>query len=1176
MVLKILGDLLFGWLIPETPEPKLQGTELTKAATDNYIPKIYGKVKKHTGTIIFKSTNDDDNDDIKNDLFHLVIVWSEAVHSIDTVYVDDIDIESNNSLFVADNGTRYAYARSFPNGMAGYDDPILRAAGWRPSDICENKACTYIRLEYGSGENLLRSEPEFTADITGTTYTNNVTALSDYLRASKYGKALDSNLLNLTGQASVCDTVTTNPDGSTRPLFSINTAIDTSNTVLENTNTILKSMRALLPVSNGKLRLVVEKDDPPVSLDIVEQDIIKIAPVTNSNKSNRYNRVVVSYNDADANSTSQDAVYPPKDSDEEALWLEQDNNILLEKSIKLDTCDNYFEALAFAKSFAQISREQLSTSITMPLWATLYEVGDIVNVTHSLLGFESKPFRIIATTENDSQVTLKVREHQPYVYDPSNTGTKPSYPDTTNIITRPASVTGLTATAVYSSIAQYRVSWSSNTTRHEVAIVNSDLELVFFDDNVSTKYIDIRNLPFDTYSVGIKAINTIGMKSSVETVPMVIDQVINSFIWRVYTDDTSGLNPSLTDTSKPFIALLLNQSEELTDLTQVTDFSLFTFIAVSAAGFLSGDTDPTADLGTEGATYLNNLTKELFKKVGGVWVTKGFLSGNSIVWKGASSTPPSDPEINWVYRDTDDGIVYIWDGASWEVMSQDGQRGQDGQNGIDGSNGVNGQDGTSITWLGSFNTFPSGATDGNAFYHTINKRSYVRFDGTWYQMSVDGQDGSDGSDGQDGVDGVPIVWKGASATPPSNPQVNWVYRDTDNGIVYIWDGSSWEVMSQDGQRGIDGSNGVNGEDGTSIRWLGTFGSFPSSASNGDAFYHSNNRRSYVRFDNTWYQMTVDGQDGQDGQDGVDGLPIVWKGASATPPSNPQVNWVYRDTDNGIVYIWDGSSWEVMSQDGQRGIDGSNGVNGQDGTSIRWLGTFGSFPSSASNGDAFYHNNQNRSYVRYDGTWYQMTVDGEDGSNGQDGLPIVWKGTSSSPPSSPQVNWAYRDSDNGRAYVWTGSAWALMVEDGQDGRDGQDGADSPDAYSDEESKSGFTSTTNWQDIVEVTVPSGLGTFTITAVGNISGYAEINNTGEPVETNSRVEVKIINKVTRSTISGSHKYFPSSSGWSKGNYGTYTYSNGGAGAATYLLQARIQKQFSSASVEFGWNMSLKSRRN
>ncbi len=71
--------------------------------------------------------------------------------------------------------------------------------------------------------------------------------------------------------------------------------------------------------------------------------------------------------------------------------------------------------------------------------------------------------------------------------------------------------------------------------------------------------------------------------------------------------------------------------------------------------------------------------------------------------------------------------------------------------------------------------------------------------------------------------------------------------------------------------------------------------------------------------------------------------------------------------------------------------------------------------------------------------------GEPGKDGTDGLSIVWKGDSSIPPSSPEKNWAYRDTDNGRVYIYNGTAWALMVADGTDGEPGTDGNDGMRVY-----------------------------------------------------------------------------------------------------------------------------------
>lgn len=76
----------------------------------------------------------------------------------------------------------------------------------------------------------------------------------------------------------------------------------------------------------------------------------------------------------------------------------------------------------------------------------------------------------------------------------------------------------------------------------------------------------------------------------------------------------------------------------------------------------------------------------------------------------------------------------------------------------------------------------------------------------------DGKDGLDGVNGENGKDGLDIVWKGELSTSPANPQKNWVYRNTIDGRVYIYNGISWTLMVADGNDGMEGANGKDGKD----------------------------------------------------------------------------------------------------------------------------------------------------------------------------------------------------------------------------------------------------------------------------------------------------------------------------------------------------------------------------
>ena len=208
-------------------------------------------------------------------------------------------------------------------------------------------------------------------------------------------------------------------------------------------------------------------------------------------------------------------------------------------------------------------------------------------------------------------------------------------------------------------------------------------------------------------------------------------------------------------------------------------------------------------------------------------------------------------------------------------------------------------------------------------------------------------------------------------------------------------------------------------------------------------------------DYTW--SDIKGEQGVKGEKGEDGTQYyTWIAYSDNPDGNP----MYQQPTDTTKYIGiavnktteiEGTdpseyTWsKFRGEDGKDGLNGADGVDGKDGTSIIWQGEFASAPSNPQNGWAYKNTTDKKSYVYQDGIWYQMTIDGVDGQNGADGLSIVWKGDLAEAPANPQTNWAYRDTDNGRVYIYNGSAWELMVVDGTDGADGAKGDNGYSVY-----------------------------------------------------------------------------------------------------------------------------------
>ena len=321
-----------------------------------------------------------------------------------------------------------------------------------------------------------------------------------------------------------------------------------------------------------------------------------------------------------------------------------------------------------------------------------------------------------------------------------------------------------------------------------------------------------------------------------------------------------------------------------------------------------------------------------------------------------------------------------------------------------------------IVWKGSLETAPSNPKVGWAYYNSTEGKSYIWDGSSWQIMAQDGKS---------------IIWKGELSSAPENPEENWAYFNIIDGNSYIYNGNSWDYLAKSGK---DGDSEI-------MLWLGTLESAPESPNTGYCYYNSLDKCSYIWDGDSWEILT------QDGTAGEPGASIVWKGALSEAPENPEINWVYYNTSTQSSYIYNGSSWDILSES----IGGDTTVY----VSINWLGTYSAAPADPTIGDAYYNSTSKASYV-YDGSvWQQISkdgTDGKDGINGQDGKDgadgsysgtgylITWKGSLETAPSNPEIGWAYYNSTEGKSYIWDGSSWQIMAQDGTDGIDGADGKD----------------------------------------------------------------------------------------------------------------------------------------
>ena len=173
------------------------------------------------------------------------------------------------------------------------------------------------------------------------------------------------------------------------------------------------------------------------------------------------------------------------------------------------------------------SREALSLGITVSLDAYDLAIGDIVNITHSSLGFSAKPFRVIGITFNeDFTVGLSLVEYQATHYTWASKTQATAVP-TTNLpnpftIQPPASVTlddtlieyndGTVIVAMNVTIG---ASPDSFIDYYQVEYkLSTDSDFIIYAQGSGLNHRVLNVIDQSTYDVRVKAVNSLGVSST--------------------------------------------------------------------------------------------------------------------------------------------------------------------------------------------------------------------------------------------------------------------------------------------------------------------------------------------------------------------------------------------------------------------------------------------------------------------------------------------------------------------------------------------------------------------------------------------------------------------------------------------------------------------------------------
>lgn len=650
-----IGDVL-GYVLGIDPDAadQYKGQLINKNSNIGKIPVIYGE-RLVGGTRVFVSTGGNN----KNEYLYIALVLSEGeVEEIGDVYINDV-ISTDERYGISTEYKSGGIAGGLIERLLGGKITIEKYTGkdnqeatdlfdganddWTSAHQLKGVAYLAVRVKYD--QDLFTSIPEIRAVVKGrkvydprtqtTAWSDNpALCLRDYLTNARYGKGLPVSAIDensIIQAANDCETLVTPYNGAQQfQLFKYNAIVDTGETLFDNVKKILASMRGILPYSNGKYSLLVDKDQQS-TFTLNEDNILSEIKVVSSSKEDKYNQVTAKFPNPEKRWELDTVTYPDAGSTEETAFLTEDNQQILSKEITLHNVTNIYRAKDLARIACLASRKQsLTVSVTCTTDALNIAVGDIVTLEHESLGWTgaaAQEFRVMGMVLDDSgEVDLTLQQYDSSIYpwveqSEANQGPETTLPDPykTDPIVNPVSTGSAIINPDGSTSYFYDVEWDAP----DDALVEYYLIEVNKTQNGSTtlaaETLQTQNLSYryvvsDTsidYGFTVIAVNGAGTRSA----PVDITPV------EVIVDTTPPAQPTETSVTGTFKQIII-------EWTNPTD-SDFSHVEIKRS----------ADNNEVNAAYISQISGERFidGQFDGVvtyyyWIRSVDNSGNPSDW----------------------------------------------------------------------------------------------------------------------------------------------------------------------------------------------------------------------------------------------------------------------------------------------------------------------------------------------------------------------------------------------------------------------------------------------------------------------------------------------------------------------------------------------------------------
>lgn len=412
------------------------GTNVNAVAPASDHAIIYGQ-QRVGGVIFYRSITND-----QQYLHTLLALAGHECEEIGTIYADNVALTLDGDGFVTNdqfqikdadgnvvNSALRINKHLGTSGQSADADLVAEDTAWTTDHRARNVAYIYIRAEFDTSV-FPQGLPTFSAIVKGkkvrdprtstTAWSDNAAlCLRDYL-TSEYGLDISNDEINDTvfsTAANTCDENVTLAAGGTEKRYTVNGSFVTSLPPDDVITDLVASMAGIIYYSQGQWG--VKAGEFTSSVLTLDEDDLRSNLQVQTRHSRRDNFNAVSGMFSGPDTEYQPTDFPPITS---STFETVDGGDQVVQDIPLPFTSTASMAQRIAKIALYRNREQLTLSGRFGLRTLQLQVGDVVSLTNTRLGFSSKTFEVadwrLASGENQTlEVNLTLREISSAVFD---------------------------------------------------------------------------------------------------------------------------------------------------------------------------------------------------------------------------------------------------------------------------------------------------------------------------------------------------------------------------------------------------------------------------------------------------------------------------------------------------------------------------------------------------------------------------------------------------------------------------------------------------------------------------------------------------------------------------------------------------------------------------------------